>query len=428
MTPTTPRPVVVVGGGIAGLVAATLVAKGGLPVIVLEKASVVGGRAITRERNGFFFNLGPHALYRQGVLGQTLRQLGVEVTGAVPGGGGGFVIRRGRRHTLPAGLTSLMTTSVMSLPAKFEFVRLQRLMTSLEPSSIQGVTLTSWIESHVRHEEVRDLVRMLVRVTTFTHDPGHQSAGAAIEQMQLGLGGSVQYLNGGWQTIIDGLRRVAIAAGVRIETGKHAVALDGADSHSVGAVRLANGTYVPASSVIIAATPADVDGLSGVTQFERALTPVRVATLDLALKSLPHPKRLVAFGADEPTYFSVHSAVARLAPANGAMIHVTKYLRPDEIAGRDVERGLEQLADDMQPGWRTSVEAKHFMPNLTVTHAELMAATGGQAGRPGPRLESFDNVFIAGDWVGTRGQLSDAAAASAAEAAKLAATRLAAAA
>src|ERR687890_580407 len=86
-------PVVVVGGGIAGLVGATFVAKAGVPVVVLEKASAVGGRAATHEKRGFLFNLGPHALYRNGVLSQTLRQLGVEVTGAVPGGGGGFAIR-----------------------------------------------------------------------------------------------------------------------------------------------------------------------------------------------------------------------------------------------------------------------------------------------------------------------------------------------
>src|SRR5215208_2209389 len=111
-------PVVVVGGGISGLVSAALVAKAGRSAVLLEKASAIGGRATTRNRHGFLFNLGPHALYRKGVLSQTLRQLGVEVTGSVPEGGGGFVIRGGRRHTLPVGLTSLMTTSVMGLSAK----------------------------------------------------------------------------------------------------------------------------------------------------------------------------------------------------------------------------------------------------------------------------------------------------------------------
>ena len=63
------------------------------------------------------------------------------------------------------------------------------------------------------------------------------------------------------------------------------------------------------------------------------------------------------------------------------------------------------------------IEVKQYLPNLTVTHTTLTAAQGGAAGRPASRLASFDNVFIAGDWVGPRGQLSDAVAASAVDAA-----------
>ena len=56
------------------------------------------------------------------------------------------------------------------------------------------------------------------------------------------------------------------------------------------------------------------------------------------------------------------------------------------------------------------------MPNLVVTHAELLAA----AARPLPQVGGCSNVFVAGDWVGAHGQLSDAVAASGEEAAELA--------
>ena len=75
--------------------------------------------------------------------------------------------------------------------------------------------------------------------------------------------------------------------------------------------------------------------------------------------------------------------------------------------------------DMMQPGWRDRIEFKQFLPNLVVTNSELTAARGGTTGRPLPRIHAFDNVFVAGDWVSARGQLSDAAAASAGEAARL---------
>lgn len=409
------KDVVVIGGGIAGLVAATVVAKSGIPVVVFERASSLGGRAATREKNGFRFNLGPHALYRRGVLCNTLQEFGVTVHGSLPPTNGGFTIRNGRMHTLPIGFTSLMTTSVMGLAAKFEFAKLQTSLKSIDASRVQDHTLESWLRAHVQHEEVRDLMRMLVRVTTFTNDPERQSAGAALEQLQLAIAGNVLYLDGGWQTIVDGLRRAAIAAGVRIDTGAPVVSLEH-DSRHVEAVRLSDGRQMRAASVTITGNPSDVDSLTGVTHFERDLTPVRVATLDVALRVLPQPKRLVAFGADEPTYFSVHSASAQLAPDGAALIHVSKYLRPDEHAARDIEHELETLMDRMQPGWRTVLESRRFLPNLTVTHAELLASRGGLRGRPSPVLDAFDNVFTAGDWVGSEGQLSDAAAASAREA------------
>jgi phytoene dehydrogenase-like protein len=406
----------VIGGGVAGLIAATSMAKAGTKVVLLEKASTFGGRAATRDRQGFHFNLGPHALYREGELRRTLQSFGIDPKGAIPGGNGGFAIHDGHLHTLPTGFTSLVTTGLLSLPAKLEFATLLSRIGSIDASQIQHETLEHWLSRSVRHERVRDIVKMLVRVTTFTNAPDVQSAGVAIEQLQLGTRGNVLYLDGGWQTIVDELRRVAAAAGVQIKSGAPAVALE-RRGRTATAVRLADGTRLPAAAVVVTGAPSDVDALTG-TSFAATLPPpVRHATLDIGLRSLPNPRRLVAFGVDKPLYFSVHSAVARLAPAGTALLHVSKYLMPGETAGADTEQALEQLVDRLQPGWRDVLETKQFLPNLIVTHATVTAAQGGVSGRPASRLAPFDNVFVAGDWVGPRGQLSDAAAASAVDAA-----------
>jgi phytoene dehydrogenase-like protein len=350
-------------------------------------------------------------------LRKTLKVLGVDIRGAVPGANGGFVLLGGRRHTLPAGLASLLTTGALTLHGKFELARVQSRLPAVDTASIQRETLASWLDSQVADGGVRGLLEMLVRVTTFTNDPEHQSAGAAIEQLQLALRSSVLYLDGGWQTIVDGLRRAAVDSGVRIIQGAHAVALDRSAERVIDAVRLADGTGIGASAVILGGAPADVDALASTTLGAALPPPIRVATLDVALRSLPRTNATVAFGVDAPLYFSVHSAVAALAPAGGAMIHVSKYMRPGESAGRDVEHELEALMDMMQPGWRDRLVSRQYLPSLTVAHTELTAAIGGVNGRPSSRLPAFDNVWIAGDWVGAHGQLSDAAAASASDAA-----------
>jgi len=411
---------IIIGGGVAGLVAATSLAKAGNRVVLVEKGSTLGGRAATRHKRGFSFNLGPHALYREGELRRALLSFGIDPPGAIPGGNGGFALYGERLHTLPTGFLSLVTTDLLPLSAKFEFATLLSRIGSIDASPIQHETLTGWLSAHVRHPVVRDVVKMLVRVTTFTNAPDQHSAGAAIEQLQLGTRGNVLYLDGGWQTISDGLRRAAIAAGATIMSGASAVALE-RRGRTVSAVRLADGTLLPSAAVIVTGSPADVDTLTGTSFSTTMPPPVRHATLDIGLRSLPNPKRLVAFGVDQPLYFSVHSAVAKLAPAGGAVIHVSKYLGVDEPADRETERQLEHLVDQLQPGWRDVVDSRQFLPNLTVTHTMLTATTGGAAGRPSARLASVDNVFIAGDWVGPRGQLSDAAAASALDAAAAAA-------
>ncbi len=413
---------IVIGGGVAGLVATTKLARTGAHVVLLEKASTLGGRAATRAPNGFHFNLGPHALYRGGQLRQTLQSFGITPSGGVPGGNGGFAVRDGRLHTLPTGLLSLVTTDLLPLPAKFEFAALLSRLGAIDTEPLQHETLANWLATTVRHPIVRDVIAMLARVTTFTNAPEVQSAGAALEQLQLAARANVLYLDGGWQTIVQSLRRTALDAGARIMTGAPAVGVERHGRTATG-VRLADGRVLPASAVIVTGSPADVDALIGTTLAATTAPAVRHATLDIALHTLPSPRRLVAFGVDTPLYFSVHSAVAKLAPSGGAVIHVSKYLRIGETADRAAEQQLERLVDELQPGWREVLVDRQFLPGLTVTHAMLTAAGGGAAGRPASRLDGFDNVFVAGDWVGPRGQLSDAAAASALDAAE-AATRL----
>src|SRR5437899_239644 len=105
----TGREAIVVGGGLAGLTAATLLARAGARVTLYERSTTLGGRAITQNEAGFLLNLGPHALYR---------------------------------------------------------------------------------------------------------------AGAALRQLQLALAKNVTYVDGGWQTLVDGLRHAAAAAGVRVVAGR----------------------------------------------------------------------------------------------------------------------------------------------------------------------------------------------------------------
>ena len=104
--------VIVIGGGVAGLAVATFLAGQGKSVRLLEQSHALGGRARTKQQDGFYLNIGPHALYRGGRGIEVLGELGVKVQGRVPSVSGGFAVKGGTRHTFPAGILSLLTTSL----------------------------------------------------------------------------------------------------------------------------------------------------------------------------------------------------------------------------------------------------------------------------------------------------------------------------
>src|SRR5205085_9453497 len=102
--------------------------------------------------------------------------------------------------------------------------------------------------------------------------------------------------------------------------------------------------------------------------------------------------------------------------------HVAKYVAPDdETPAKANERELEETLDQLQPGWRSVVVERRFLPDMTVAHALSTASTGGLAGRPTADVAGVDGLFVAGDWVGSEGLLADASLASARQAADLAA-------
>jgi phytoene dehydrogenase-like protein len=405
---------VVVGGGLAGLSAALRLARSGRRVVLVERSHAVGGRSVTRDVGGFLFNLGPHAVYPDAAA--VLAELGIGFRGALPPARG-HALDGGRLHTLPAGFLSLLTTGLLGLPEKLEVARLLASLPRLDASRFDGTTVRAWSESALSGARARRFAEALLRIVSYTEAPTRLSAGYALAQLQSVFAANVRYLDGGWQTLVDGLRDAAEVAGVRIVAGSGAEGIDHRDGQ-VRAVRLRGGDSIPAASVILATGPDVAARLTGehtlLARFAAGATPVRAASLEVALSSLPRPERSAAFGIDRPLYFSVHSAVATLAPPGGALLHVAAYLDPDLPLDADGARAeLEALVDRLQPGWRERLVDVRWLPSLTVAHALPTASQQGVGARFETRVAELPGVYLAGDWVGREGHLAGAALASA---------------
>jgi phytoene dehydrogenase-like protein len=423
VTRCTQADLIVVGGGLAGLCVAALVARGGRSVIVLEKASHLGGRAATHVRDGIHWNLGPHALYCHGHAFRLFRELGVPFTGRFPSPGRGVLIDGKVSYGIPSGLGSLVGSQLLTIHEKWRLARLLTTLAKLDSRQFDGVPLREWLDRTAGAGKLSLLLGALCRLSTYSDDPVGMSAGAAIRQLKLALAGNVWYLDGGWQTLVDGLRDQGAKYGAELRTGATVRAVDCGDGAVV--VHLASGEDLCARAAVLAVEPTkardmlDMPAESPLALWAADNVPIRAACLDLALNRLTRPRQRFALGLDRPCYASVHSAAAALAPPNVAVVHVMKYIGNDMATpSQTIERELECFLDELQPGWHAHILERRFLPGMTVAHGLPLAKCYGLRNRPPVAIRERRNVFLAGDWVGPEGMLADASAASAAESAR----------
>ena len=106
-----------------------------------------------------------------------------------------------------------------------------------------------------------------------------------------------------------------------------------------------------------------------------------------------------------------------VAPPGAALVTTARYHRPED-ADMDHETSKSLLFEHAARAGivEADITMERYLHRVPVTWGLPLAAAGGLAGRPSPAVPGHPGLFVAGDWVGERGLLADAAAASATEA------------
>ncbi|HEX7166405.1 MAG TPA: FAD-dependent oxidoreductase [Acidimicrobiales bacterium] len=372
--------VTVVGGGIAGLVAATTAAEEGAMVELHDAHATLGGRARSATSDGFVANLGPHALYADGPLWAWLRDRRLNPPCVTPAKRGFRFRWHGlSRRTPPAAL-------VRALPV-------------LRGDAPVDATFDEWVASRCGEEPARALAHA-AGVVTFVAEPGELSAAFVLERLRRAtkVPPGARFVVGGWSTLIDGLATRARDLGVRIVT-----------SSPVDEVSTTRGPTVVATSLDAARRLLGDDTLRW--------PGARTALLDVGISSRRGDPYVVS-DLDESGWVERFSIKDRsLAPAGHSLLQLHLGARGDEPLEDAVARA-EALLDATYRGWR---EREVWRRRSVVDGATGAVDLPGTTWRDRPAIDRGDGVWLAGDAVAAPGLLAEVSWASGARAGKAAA-------
>ena len=375
------QPITVIGGGVAGLTAASTCAEKGAAVRLFEAHEELGGRARTSE-GPYKANLGPHAVYKGGSLWNWLCERDLMPALAKPPLTGVRFHLGGEIHRTPP--LSLIPPGLRlrgrEAPADQDF--------------------RSWVADH-SDDHTASLLSSLAGVYTFHHDPGELSAAFVWERTQrllLSARPPARFVVGGWNALVQSLERHARDCGVEIVTGERVDAL-------------------PAGPAIVALELSDARELLGDDSL-RWLSG-RTVCLDLVLRERRGDPWVVSdlesagwierYSAQDPT----------LAPEGEQLVQAQMPMRPGEDPDLATER-LERMLDVSFEGWSDRV---------TWRRRQVMDGRSGALDLPGqtwrdrPAIDRGDGVFLCGDQVAAPGCLAEVSFTSAIEAGSLAVER-----
>ena len=322
--------VVVVGGGIAGLVAAAFAAKGGARVLCLGGVARAWRAGADAKRLGISLQSGrPCALSRR-LLSMTSCTASASPSPATRPSG--LRLFRQRRHA-PSGpfqRRGPFGTTLLSDAEKGELAQCSAACGIVRPRCRRdvvgrcagGVVACRKRSFRARRDDAPD------KPCACAEDGRRAGASRPAPRRP-----DAKRRLSGWRLGDDrrGSRAACVALGARLRSSCRVASVEHGPAWRV---MLADGTAVTTTALILAVTPT-AGGRpcippSDVRQPRRASRRRKLHASTSVSRACRDPTSCSRSASTGPCTFSVHSAAARLAPDGAALVHVMRYLEPDE--------------------------------------------------------------------------------------------------